>query len=90
MGRSLRFSSNGIEQFLRRKTALTLSELADFTLFAWLTGMRKGEIASLRWEDFEGDCIRPRAEEAKNGTARLIPLEGDLVELTERQGCETA
>jgi integrase len=61
------------------------SELADFTLFAWLTGMRKGEIASLRWEDFDGDCIRLRAEDAKNGTARLVPLEGDLVQLIERR-----
>jgi integrase len=61
------------------------SELADFTLFAWLTGMRKGEIASLRWEDFDGDCIRLRAEDAKNGTARLIPLEGELNELIERR-----
>lgn len=61
------------------------AELGDFTLFAWLTGMRKGEIASLRWEDCDGDCIRLRAEDAKNGTARLIPLEGELVELVERR-----
>jgi integrase len=42
--------------------------------------MRNGEIASLRWEDFDGDCIRLRVENAKNGTARLLPLEGDLVQ----------
>lgn len=60
-------------------------ELADFTLFGWLTGMRKGEIASLRWEDFGGDCIRLRAEDAKNGTARLIPLEGELGDLVARR-----
>src|SRR5271166_1659214 len=73
---------------VRRVIANLPRELADFTLFAWLTGMRKGEIASLRWEDFDGDCIRLRAEDAKNGTARLIPLEGELVELIERR--ETA
>jgi integrase len=70
---------------VRRVMANLPSELADFTLFAWLTEMRKGEIASLRWEDFDGDCIRLRAEDAKNGTARLVPLEGDLVELFERR-----
>jgi integrase len=70
---------------VRRLMANLPSELADFTLFAWLTGMRKGEIASLRWEDFDGDCIRLRAEDAKNGTARLIPLEGELVTLIERR-----
>ncbi len=26
--------------------------LKDFARFAYFTGMRKGEIASLRWEDF--------------------------------------
>jgi integrase len=61
------------------------SELADFTLFTWLTGMRKREIASLRWEDCDGDCIRLRAEDAKNGTARLIPLEAELITLIERR-----
>jgi integrase len=59
--------------------------LQDFTLFGWLTGMRKGEIASLAWEDVDGDCIRLRAENAKNGEARLIPLEGELQELIERR-----
>lgn len=75
--------------FTEREVRLVManlpSDLADFTLFAWLTGMRKGEIASLRWEDFDGECIRLRAEDAKNGTARLIPLEGELVELVERR-----
>jgi integrase len=70
---------------VRRVLANLTSELSDFTLFAWLTGMRKGEIASLRWEDFDGDCIRLRAEDAKNGTARLIPLEGELIELIDRR-----
>jgi integrase len=33
----------------------------------------------------DGDCIRLRAENAKNGTARLIPLEGELSELIARR-----
>jgi integrase len=75
--------------FTEREVRLVMAnlprELSDFALFAWLTGMRKGEIASLLWEDFDGDCIRLRAEDAKNGTARLIPLEGELVALIERR-----
>ena len=75
--------------FTEREVRLVManlpSELSDFTLFSWLTGMRKGEIASLKWEDCDGDCIRLRAEDAKNGTARLIPLEGELVDLIERR-----
>jgi integrase len=73
------------ESEIRRVMANLPSALADFTLFAWLTGMRKSEIASLRWEDVDGDCIRLRAENAKNGNARLIPLEGELSKLMARR-----
>jgi integrase len=73
------------EQEVRRVLANLPAELADFTLFAWLTGMRKGEISSLRWEDVDGDSIRLRAESSKNGRARLIPLEGELGELLARR-----
>jgi len=60
-------------------------DLADFVEFAWCTGMRKGEIASLAWEDLDGDVLRLRGENAKNGQPRLIPLEGELAELIERR-----
>jgi integrase len=59
--------------------------LKDFARFAYFTGMRKGEIASLRWEDVEGDVIRLRAENAKNGKARSVAVEGELAELMERR-----
>jgi integrase len=73
------------EQEIRRVIANLPIELADFTLFGWLTGMRKSEIASLAWEDVDGDVIRLRAENAKNGEARMIPLEGELAELVARR-----
>jgi integrase len=73
------------EPEIRRVIANLPAELQDFTLFGWLTGMRKGEIASLAWEDVDGDVIRLRAENAKNGEARMIPLEGELDELIERR-----
>jgi integrase len=60
-------------------------DLKDFALFAYYTGMRKGEIASLRWEDVEGDIIRLRAENAKNGKARSVPIEGELADVIERR-----
>jgi integrase len=76
------FSESEIRKVIKNLPA----HLRDFTLFGWLTGMRKGEIASLAWEDVDGDCIRLRAENAKNGEARLIPLEGELRGLIERRG----
>ncbi len=73
------------ESELRRVLASLPADLADFALFGWLTGMRKGEIASLRWEDVDGDVIRLRAENGKNGNSRLLPMEGKLSELIERR-----
>jgi integrase len=60
-------------------------DLADFVLFGWCTGMRKGEIASLRWEDLDGDLLTLRSENAKSGEARTIPCEGELSELIARR-----
>lgn len=59
--------------------------LRDFVQFGYLTGWRKGEIASVRWSDVEGDVVRLRGENAKNGEARSVTLSGDLAELMERR-----
>jgi integrase len=73
------------EQDVRRLLSNLTTELADFVLFAWLTGMRKGEIASLRWEDVDGNELVLRGENAKNGEERVIPFEGELADLIERR-----
>jgi integrase len=59
--------------------------LKDFVQFASLTGWRKGEVASLRWEDVEGEVIRLRGENAKNGETRSVSLCGELAELIARR-----
>jgi integrase len=59
--------------------------LRDFILFGYLTGWRKGEIASLRWSEVEGDVIRLRAEKSKNREGRSVILSGDLADLIERR-----
>jgi integrase len=61
------------------------ADLADFVAFAWCTGMRKGEVASLRWADLEDDVITLRSENAKNGHSRTVPLAGELLEIVERR-----
>jgi integrase len=61
------------------------AHLQDFTLYGFLTGWRSGEIKSLLWEDVDGDCIRLKAENSKNGEGRVIVLEGELAELIERR-----
>lgn len=60
-------------------------DLADFALFGYLTGWRKGEIASLTWQDVEDNVIRLRGENAKNGEARSVVIAGELSGLIERR-----
>jgi integrase len=74
-----------VEPEIRRVIANLPADLADFVLFAWLTGMRKGEIASLRWADVDGKRILLRAENAKTGESRSIPIVGEIAELIERR-----
>jgi integrase len=49
--------------------------------------MRKGEIASLRWADYDrtSGLLRLLPDNAKTGEGRVIALEGDLAELIERR-----
>ena len=65
--------------------ALLDDGLRDFVLFGYLTGMRKGEIASLRWEFVrDGEIVLP-GEYAKTGKPRAIPIEGDIADLVKRR-----
>lgn len=58
--------------------------LQDFARFGYLTGWRKSEVASLRWEDMDDDAIRLRGVDSKNEAPRLV-LGGELAELIERR-----
>jgi len=60
-------------------------DLKDFCRFAYTTGWRKNEIASLTWYDIEGDVVRLRGEHSKNSEARSIVLTGELREIIERR-----
>lgn len=63
------------------------ADLQDFARFAYITGWRKGEIASLLWDDvdFQGRIIRLRGESSKNGEQRKVALEGELWEIIQRR-----
>ncbi len=62
-------------------------DLRDFARFAFSTGWRKGEIASLLWSDvnLDSNIVRLRGENAKNGHGRIVPLEGELREIMIRR-----
>jgi integrase len=73
------------EAEIRRVISHLPDHLQDFTLFAYISGMRRGEVQSLRWSDVHSDTITLRAAESKNGEGRTIPLEGELADLIERR-----
>jgi integrase len=59
--------------------------LQDFCLFGYLVGWRKNECATLDWEDVEGNTIRLKGINSKNGKPRMVVLTGELLELMERR-----
>lgn len=73
------------ETQIRQVLANLPPDLADFTLFGWLSGWRKSAISTLKWSDVDGETICLRAENAKNRTSQRIPLEGELATLIERR-----
>lgn len=79
------------EFFTREDVDLLLPYLPDYlrdvTLFAYLTGWRKGEITGLRWNnvDRKGDVTRLEPAQNKGRDVRVLVLQGELAELIERQ-----
>src|SRR5579872_186714 len=65
-------------------------DLQDFVRFAFATAWRKGEVASLRWSGVEDELIRLRAADSKNGEARQVVIDGDLVEIIKRRRLQRA
>lgn len=61
--------------------------LQDFVRFGYLSGWRKGEIASLTWDDIDHDAriIQLRPEESKTGNGRVLALSGELWDVIERR-----
>ncbi len=62
-------------------------DLRDFARWGYLTGWRKGEISSLRWNELNMETrqLRLRAQFSKNGESRIVPLMGELWEIIQRR-----
>jgi integrase len=61
--------------------------LADVAIFAYLTGWRKGEVATLTWADVDlrSGVIRLRAAHSKTKRPRVVILRGELRTVLERR-----
>jgi integrase len=73
-------------EFLALREALP-SYLRPMVTFAYYTGWRKGEVLDLRWSqvDLHERIIRLNPEQAKNGTGRLVAIEGELINILDAQ-----
>jgi integrase len=62
-------------------------DLQDFARWGYFTGWRKGEIASLSWNELSMETrqLRLRGQFTKNGEPRTIPLMGELWEIIQRR-----
>jgi integrase len=69
------------EAYVRLLPALP-DYLRPVVTMAYSTGMRRGEICSLRWEnvDLLSRQVRLNAGETKNGEGRVIPMSDELLE----------
>jgi len=77
------------ERFLSPDEAETLlraapSPLREILIIALRTGLRRGELLSLRWCDVVDGFIRLRAEICKSGKARLVPIDAVVAEILQR------
>ncbi|MGE5305363.1 MAG: site-specific integrase [Alphaproteobacteria bacterium] len=73
-------------EFLALRDALPVY-LRPMVTFAYYTGWRKGEILDLRWSqvDLQEKIIRLNPEQSKNGTGRLVAIDGELVNVLQAQ-----
>lgn len=65
-------------------------KVKDYLMLLLLTGLRRTEGATLRWEDidFQSKVLRVRAELAKNGNEHRLPLSDYLYEMLHRRYLE--
>ncbi len=56
-------------------------EIRPLVLIAAQTGMRRGELMSLRWDDinWQGRCLIVRAQNSKTGEGRIVPLNAGVM-----------
>ena len=66
-----------VEELERLRTALAKCRnglLSNIVMFAIHTGMRRGEILSIRWSDINFDASTVHLADTKNGEPRTVPL----------------
>lgn len=74
--RKRRVSQAEIEAIIRHSKT---RELPDFLRLAVATGMRRGELVGLRWQDIDLNRRLAHLSDTKNGEDRIVPLSGEAL-----------
>src|SRR5206468_2358690 len=72
-----------------RLISAAASPLKEILIVALHSGLRRGELLSLRWTDIHGGAIHLRAEVCKSGKSRVVPIDDTVhstLESLERNG----
>ena len=59
--------------------------LADFFMLGILTGARKGNLLTMRWQDVDFDQATWRIPETKNGSSHLVPLSPEAIDILKKR-----
>jgi integrase len=79
-GRTRFLSDEERERLLAACRSSESVHLYPIVMLALSSGMRRGEILGLRWEDIDLQKMRITLNETKNGDSRLVPLVGKAYE----------
>ncbi len=71
--RDRRLQPGELERILSAASATRTKHLSEIILFAIETGMRRGEIVSIRWTDVDLQRRSVRLTQTKNGHPRAYP-----------------
>ena len=80
-GRDRRLSSEEHTVLLRSCSKSTNHWLTPLIIIAIETGMRRGELLSLAWEDVDLDLRVAHLDMTKNGSSRNVPLSSEAINL---------
>jgi integrase len=73
------------EEEMERLCGCLPEDLVDFCRFAYLTGMRLGEIRKLKWSYEQEGLLKIPGVDTKNRSPRTIAIEGGIAPIIERR-----
>lgn len=76
--------SEDLERWFKGVNGLRNEIYRDYFLLLILTGLRRGEAASLKWSDVEFDRKRFTVRNTKNGSDHQLPMTDDICRLFKR------